>query len=711
MATQRKTVVQAIAISVAISLIVAGILFYFFYRFMMARRLRARLDSSFRREAETAVPRLELKQHGRAIKGVIIDEEGFDVLYVRKIEGGCFSKVWYNPMDEEVKRMDSRGEKPSMSEPIQEIPLLQEPSDEYVPVAKKPLPFTRNPSPKSIAPPVEMRGSGPPLPPPTLHQLENSMSRTSPPPPPPPPPPPRPVPQTGSVKAALPPGLPKLEPVPPPPPVKTRGLVSSHKPPIPPRGMENRRSRADEPAEESVDKYGGQMKLKPLHWDKVTTNADHSMVWNEINDGSFRFDDELMESLFGYTITSQKSTEKSKKPSYHQQRSPASVPSVQTFLLDPRKSQNVAIVLKSLAISRKEILDALLEGGGLNVDTLEKLSKICPTQEEITRILQFNGNPTKLADAESFLYHILKAFPSAFVRFNAMLFRTTYDPEILHHKQSLQTLELGCKELRSGGIFFKLLEAILKAGNRMNAGTTRGNAQGFNLTALRRLSDVKSTDGKTTLLHFVVEQVVRSEGRRRSINTNRKPGDRPVSEQDREHLMLGLPVLEALNSNFANVKKAANIDYDSLISVCPVLTTRVDEIKQLLTVESGGFLREMKGFLEDCREELNVVREEEKRVMELVRKTTDYYQAGASKGGNNPLQLFVIVKDFLNNVDQVRAEIAKKLEKRKAGTSGGSSPPTSPTPPRSPVRFQNLELYFRAHRPGTSSSDSEDDFS
>ncbi|KAL0342766.1 UNVERIFIED_CONTAM: Formin-like protein 8 [Sesamum calycinum] len=472
--------------------------------------------------------------------------------------------------------------------------------------------------------------------------------------------------------------------------------------------MENRRSRAEEPSEEGVNKNGGQMKLKPLHWDKVIANADHSMVWNEINDGSFRFDDELMESLFGYTTACQNSTEKSKKASYHQQRS---LP--QYHQIDPRKSQNVAIVLKSLAISRKEILDALLDGRGLSADTLEKLTKICPTQEEITRILQFNGNPTKLADAESFLYHILKAVPSAFIRFNAMLFRTTYDPEILHHKQCLQTLELGCKELRSGGVFFKLLEAILKAGNRMNAGTTRGNAQGFNLTALRRLSDVKSTNGKTTLLHFVVEQVVRSEGRRRSINTNRKPGDHPVSgtknsneEQDREHLMLGLPALEDLNSNFGNVKKAATIDYDSLISVCPVLTTRVDEIKQLLSLESGGFLREMKGFLEDCREELNVVREEEKRVMEVVRKTTDYYQAGGSKGGNHPLQLFVIVKDFLNNVDQVRAEIAKKLQKRKAD----SSPPLSPTP-RSPVRFQNLELYFRAHRPGTSSSDSEDDFS
>ncbi|PIN04909.1 hypothetical protein CDL12_22560 [Handroanthus impetiginosus] len=459
----------------------------------------------------------------------------------------------------------------------------------------------------------------------------------------------------------------------------------------------------------------GQMKLKPLHWDKVTANADYSMVWNEINNGSFRVDDDLMEALFGYTTTSQKTIEKSNKLSH-----PNSLPPSQIFLLDPRKSQNTAIVLRSLSSSREEILDALLEGRGLNTDTLEKLTKICPTQEEITKIIKFIENPTKLADAESFLYDILKAVPSAFIRFNAMLFRSTYDQEILNLKESLQTLELGCKELRNGGIFFKLLEAILKAGNKMNAGTTRGNAQGFNLTALRRLSDVKSTDGKITLLHFVVEQVIWAEGRRCMINRNLRSGDNndEVSletkgsneEKDKEHLNLGLPVVESLNIEFSNVKKAACIDYDSLISMCSVLTTRVNEITHLLNlckdIESDGFVREMKGFLEDCREELNVVREEERRVLDLVRKTTAYYQAKDREG--NPLHLFVIVKDFLKNVDQVCAEIRKKLQKGKVGTSAGSSPPLSPTS-RSP-RFQNLQVYFRAQRFGTSSSDSEDDF-
>ncbi|XLS87277.1 hypothetical protein HN51_037443 [Arachis hypogaea] len=75
----------------------------------------------------------------------------------------------------------------------------------------------------------------------------------------------------------------------------------------------------------------------------------------------------------------------------------------------------------------------------------------------------------------------------------------------------LNTLYRGCKEMRASDLLLKFLEAILKAGNRMNAGTSRGNAQGFNLSALRKLPDVKSIDGKTSLLHFIVEQVAQKE--------------------------------------------------------------------------------------------------------------------------------------------------------------------------------------------------------
>lgn len=520
-------------------------------------------------------------------------------------------------------------------------------------------------------------------------------------------------------------------PTPPPPPPKAGAgvMFSSTKPPPAPRGKATDESRTCNPREESSGGADhGPTKLKPLHWDKVISNVDHSVVWDQINDGSLRFDDELIEMLFGYTELNPGSTVKRMNNMQSSSVGPNSALSSRIFIFEARKSQNNAIVLKSLAISRQEIVYALLEGHGLSGDVLEKLTKMTPTKEEESKILQFDGDPTKLADAECFFYHILRAVPSAFTRFNAMLFRGNYESEVLYLKESLQVLELGCKELRSRGLLFKLLEAVLKAGNRLNAGTARGNAQGFNLNALGKLSDIKSTDGKTTLLHFVVEQVAHSEGKRCLINKNHNicrtssqgsrqfgaDSDDNMADQ-KECLTLGLGVLGNLNAELSNVRRAATIEYESLFNMCSSLSSRVAEIRNLVATsdngEGGGYLTEMKEFLEECDQELKVVREEQARVLELLKRTTDFYQVGAYKEkGTQPLQLFLLVKDFLEMVDRVKRDITQKIQKKNVARNEGLSPPPSP-PPRSPSKFRNLSFRFMTYPPKTaSSSESEDDF-
>lgn len=398
-----------------------------------------------------------------------------------------------------------------------------------------------------------------------------------------------------------------------------------------------------------------------------------------------------MEALFGSVAINRRSP-KGKNHSTNPSRD-ASAPSTKIFLLDPRKSQNIAIVLKSLAVSQGEILDALIDGKGLNADTLERLSRVSPTKEEQSLILEYKGDPARLAAAESFLHRILKAVPSAFKRSNAMLFRLSYDSEIHEIKESIQTIELGCKELKSQGLFVKLLEAVLKAGNRMNAGTARGNAQAFNLVSLRKLSDVKSNNGKTTLLRFVVEEVVRSEGKRAVLSRNgslsrissrgsnmsgNSENNAAFDEhREREYTMLGLPIVGGISSEFSNVKKAAHIDYNSLVSSISALSTRLVEIQQLASRcgngEGGGyFVKEMDQFLGNAEEELKLVRDKEASVLQLLSKTSQYYQGGASKEtAENNLQLFGIVKDFLGMVDQACIEIARDMQKKKPKANSG----------------------------------------
>lgn len=656
-------IAKFVAATVAITIVICGLIFILAKRCLRKRKRSGEINNiaSDGDRQQVVVPKGNVFERiDGNVRGLIVDEDGLDVIYWRKLEEKNSNKDLYknvlnSPKNKEVEEDSHEENQVKKSKSIQEIPLLrgkssashifQEEDDLYR------IPRIQSQPSKNDG--VQKQGFQ------SQPSILPSISAAAAPPAPPP------------IPAR------KSQAPPPPPPMKTSILTSSSKA-IPQSNQRNSSGKGM-----MQESNNDQVKLKPLHWDKVNTNAaDHSMVWDKVDRGSFRVDQDLMEALFGYVATNRKSPQRKTHST-----TPSNDASTNIFLLDPRKSQNIAIVLKSLAVPRGEILDALIDGKGLNADTLEKLSRVSPTEEEKSLVLDYREDPTKLAAAESFLYHILKAVPSAFKRLNAMLFRVNYDSEVMEIKDSLKIIELGCKELRSQGLFLKLLEAVLKAGNRMNDGTSRGNAQAFNLNSLRKLNDVKSNNGKTTLLHFVVEEVVHSEGKRavlnrnssltrntsqnRSSNMNDNLETNVVSDErkEREYKMLGLSIVGGISSEFSNVKKAANMDYNSLIGSISALSVKLIEIQELVSQcengERGNFVKEMNHFIGNAAEELKLVREKETSVLQILSKTKQYYECGGSKEKEeNNLQLFGIVKDFLGMVDQVCIEIALDMQKK-----------------------------------------------
>lgn len=768
--TSTKTIATAVAVTAVGVALLSTLFFFLIQRYVIGRKRKTEEANSGTGPGLVSQPAAAQNEFSRVdgnLKGFIVDENGLDVIYWKRLERKK-SKNSFDRSDGERNVKENRSKK---SESVQEIPLLRgksstshvkiAPEDEESsrntsppppppPQINNPPPFTGN-SDQSVGKPSSSSNlslTAPPQPaaipvPPSQSLMAVPNNKSSVPPPPPPipaktnsslPPPPPPIPAKTNSRPPPPPIQSKTNSAaPPPPPIPAKANPAAPAPPPPKAGgsklplrpaPQKEGNKSSREGSSSAD--NGQVKMKPLHWDKVNTaNADHSMVWDKMSAGSFKFDGDLMEALFGYVATNRKSP-RSEASSTANAVGRNSGPS-QTFILEPKKSQNIAIVVKSLTIPRNEILDALNEGQGLETEILEKLTRIALTQEEISQILAYKGDPQQLADAESFLYHLLKSVPSAFARFNAMLFRLNFTSEILHLKESLETLESACKQLRTRGLFLKLLEAILKAGNRLNAGTARGNARAFNLTALRKLSDVRSTDGKTTLLHFVVQEVIRAEGKKCVLNKNKSLSrnsshssdnsfssfENSTAKEDRvkEYMMLGLPVVGGLSAEFSNVKKAAAIDFESFVKAGSSLTSRTAEIRQLLTQignNEGGFAKEMRGFLEAAENELKVVREEQTKVMELVMKTTEYYQAGSSKDKEaNRLQLFIIVKDFLEMVDRVCVEITRDLQRRR---SSGVNVGSGSSPVRSKAIFHNLPENFMSDKSRGSSSDTDDEF-
>ncbi|KAJ0987196.1 hypothetical protein J5N97_005552 [Dioscorea zingiberensis] len=373
-------------------------------------------------------------------------------------------------------------------------------------------------------------------------------------------------------------------------------------------------------------------KLKPLHWDKVRPASNHSTVWDNIRSKSFEFDEEMIKHLFGYdskglTKNEDMST-KNQAPTMH--------------ILELKRLQNITILLKALNATTDEVHDALVQGGGLWAEQLEVLLKVMPTRVEEKKLASYIGDINDLSSAEQFLKAMLE-IPFAFSRIEIMLYKENFEEDVCHLKETFRIVEEACMELRTSQHFLKLLKTVLKAGNRMNVGTIRGGATAFKLDCLLKLADVKGIDGKTTLLHFVVQEMIRSDDK----------------EEDGGSQTMALDLVSILNSELRSVKRAANLDLDDLSSSVLTLSNGMNHLKHLLQEDLSmcdnnecGFVNSMKPFLDHAETVMKELKDDEEHVLIGVKEITQYYHGDVNKNEANSLRIFVIVRDFLEVLDR-----------------------------------------------------------
>ncbi|RLN39850.1 hypothetical protein C2845_PM01G06680 [Panicum miliaceum] len=511
---------------------------------------------------------------------------------------------------------------------------------------------------------------------PSPRSVQSSKLTQAPPPPPsPPPPPPPPKPNTA----------PKPPPPPPPPRPPSNTIPRPAEPPsgptsrrrllkpLPPEGPRmampmpiteatsadingSTSMRKEDVAVEGLVGNGEpRPKLKPLHWDKVRATSDRAMVWDQL-----KLDEDMIEALFMNNSTPavppRDAGRKTTAPPFRQEER----------VLDPKKAQNIAILLRALNFTCEEVSDALLDGNAecLGSELLETLVKMAPTKEEELKLRDYNGDLSKLGSAERFLKAVLD-IPFAFKRVDAMLYRANFETEINYLRKSFETLEAACEDLKGSRLFLKLLEAVLRTGNRMNVGTNRGEAKAFKLDTLLKLADVKGTDGKTTLLHFVVQEIIRSE----DAKSEKESAMIIHSSKDEQLRKQGLKLVSGLSSELGNVKKAAMMDFDVLHGYVNKLETGLEKIKSVLQLErqctqGQKFFTTMQSFLKEAEKEIEQVRGEEKRALVRVKDITEYFHGDTAKEEAHPLRIFMVVREFLSTLDHVCKEVGRMQQDR-----------------------------------------------
>jgi hypothetical protein len=196
-----------------------------------------------------------------------------------------------------------------------------------------------------------------------------------PPPPPPPPPPP----------------APSAPPAPPAPPVPGGPPSAPGAPPPPP------------PMQSGAGRAAPKIKLKPLPWVKLKlpgTATPAGSVWSS-GDGAAplpELDSDALAKLFTDAAPAKAPSATEKTPS--SSLSTTKVKSAEVTLVDPKRANNMCILLSSLRkqeLSDVAIRDALLkfDAVALGPDTLDMLQQQCPTPEELELVRSFTSTASE----------------------------------------------------------------------------------------------------------------------------------------------------------------------------------------------------------------------------------------------------------------------------------------------------------------------------
>nr|XP_013813028.1 PREDICTED: protein diaphanous homolog 2 [Apteryx mantelli mantelli] len=308
----------------------------------------------------------------------------------------------------------------------------------------------------------------------------------------PPPPPPPPL-LSGGTAPPPPPPPPLFGP---PMPASLRGVPAF--PPLPvipalPHGMKEKK------------KYKPEVSMKRINWSKIEPyEITECSFWVKAREEKFESPD-LFAKLaltFGTQMKAKRALEETEEKKTVQPKKRIK----ELRILDGKTAQNLSIFLGSFRMPYEEIKSIILEVDEekLSESLIQSLVKNLPEQKELNALAQLKDEYSDLCEPEQFGI-VMSSVKMLRSRLNGILFRLMFEEHVNNIKPDIMAVTLACEELKKSESFRRLLELVLLVGNYMNSGSRNAQSLGFNISFLCKIRDTKSSDQKTTLLHFLVE--------------------------------------------------------------------------------------------------------------------------------------------------------------------------------------------------------------
>ncbi|CAH2036171.1 unnamed protein product [Thlaspi arvense] len=174
------------------------------------------------------------------------------------------------------------------------------------------------------------------------------------------------------------------------------------------------------------------------------------------------------------------------------------------YQIDLRRANNMEILLTKVKIPLPDMMAAILamDESVLDIDQVENLIKFCPTKKEIEMLKNYSGDKAALGKCEQFFLELMKV-PRVESKLRVFFFKIQFSTQITEFEKSLNVVNSACEEVRSSRKLKEIMKHILHLGNALNQGTAKGDAVGYKLESLLKLSDTCVPNSKMTLMHYL----------------------------------------------------------------------------------------------------------------------------------------------------------------------------------------------------------------
>uniref|UniRef100_A0A9J8A3D0 Formin-like protein 1 n=1 Tax=Cyprinus carpio carpio TaxID=630221 RepID=A0A9J8A3D0_CYPCA len=345
-------------------------------------------------------------------------------------------------------------------------------------------------------------------------------------------------------------------------------------------------------------------------------------------------------------------------------------------LLEPNRAKNLAITLRKGGMSTAQICTAIQTYNLdlLKSDFLELLERFIPSDYELRLIENYEREGRallELSEEDRFMvaFSKIQHLPQ---RISTLTFMGNFSESIQLLRPQLNAIIAGSMSIKSSSKLKKILEIILAFGNYMNS-EKRGSAYGFRLQSLDLLLDMKSTDRKLTLLHFIVSII-----------------------QEK------YPQLQNFHTELHCLDKAALVSLDSILADVRSLEKGMDVVrKEFLQQKDSAVLT---NFMSNNGSLLDSVVKDSKTAEEVYHSVVEYF--GENLKSTPPSVFFPVFARFIKAyklAEQENEQRKKKISETDFGTDlPTSDPPMStamPSMPRVPQVDLIAELKRRQMKP------------